>query len=87
MDFSQRFWSTGVTETATPMSHLKQLASLLARLNTIDEEIAALIGRPAGRGSVGEWIAQEIFKVKLAKTRIRGASTAGLQTVRWPERR
>ena len=49
------------------MSHLKQLASLLARRNTIDEEIAALIGRPASLGSVGEWIAQEIFKVKLAQ--------------------
>ena len=45
------------------MSHLEQLASLLARRNTIDEEIAALIDRPAIKGHVGEWIAQEIFKV------------------------
>ena len=45
------------------MSHLEQLASLLARRNAIDEEIAALIDRPAIKGHVGEWIAQEIFKV------------------------
>ena len=50
------------------MSNLEQLASLLARRNTIDEKIAALIDRPALRGPIGEWIAQEIFKVKLAKS-------------------
>ena len=41
------------------MSHLKQLASLLARRNAIDEKIAALIGRPAISGHVGEWIARK----------------------------
>ena len=35
---------------------LEQLASLLARRNAIDEQIAALIGRPALRGPVGEWM-------------------------------
>ena len=47
---------------------LEQLASLLARRNAIDEEIADLIDRPALRGPIGEWIAQEIFTVKLAKS-------------------
>ena len=47
------------------MSNLEQLASLLARRNAIDEEIAALIDHPAIRDHVGEWIAQEIFAVKL----------------------
>ena len=50
------------------MSHLKQLASLLARRNAIDEDISALIDHPALRGPIGEWIAQEIFKVTLAKS-------------------
>ena len=50
------------------MSNLKPLASLLARRNAIDEKIVALIDRPAIRGHIGEWIAQEIFKVKLAKS-------------------
>ena len=49
------------------MSNLKQLASHLARRNAIDEKITALIGRPAIRGHVGEWIAQEIFGVTLAE--------------------
>ena len=51
------------------MSNLKQLSSLLVRRNAIDEKITALIGRPAIRGHVGEWIAQEIFKVKAGKIR------------------
>ena len=49
------------------MSNLKQLASLLVRRNAIDEKITALIDRPAIRGHVGEWIAQEIFGVTLAE--------------------
>ena len=52
------------------MSNLEQLALLLARRNAIDEEIAAL-DRPAIRGHVGEWIAQEIFEVTLEKSATR----------------
>lgn len=50
------------------MGHLKQLASLVARRNAIDNKIAALIDRPAITGHVGEWIAQEIFHVKLEES-------------------
>ena len=49
------------------MSTLKQLASHLAERNDIDKEIADLIRRPAIRGHIGEWIAQEIFRVTLEK--------------------
>ena len=63
------------------MSNLEQMASLLAERNPIDEKIGALIGRPAGRGCVGEWIAQEIFGVTLeedaAKRCIDGCFTDG----------
>ena len=52
------------------MSNLEQLASLLARRNAIDEEIGALVGRPAIRGHVGEWIAHEIFGVTLEESAI-----------------
>ena len=41
---------------------------MLARQNVIDKEIAALIRRPALRGHVGEWIARQIFGVKLEKS-------------------
>jgi len=44
------------------------MASLLARRNAIDEEIATLIGRPAVAGHVPEWIAQRIFGVTLVGT-------------------
>ena len=52
------------------MSNLEQLASLLARRNAIDDEIAALVDRPATRGHVGEWIAREIFGVTLASNAV-----------------
>ena len=54
------------------MTNLEQLASLLVRRNAIDEEIAALIRRPAIRGHIGEWIAQEIFRVKLEPANRKG---------------
>ena len=38
--------------------------------NDIDEKIAALIGRPASRGHLGEWIAHEIFGVTLAESAV-----------------
>ena len=59
---------TAVTEIATAMNNLKLLASLLTRRNALDEKIVVLIDHPAIRGHIGEWIAQEIFKVKLAKS-------------------
>ena len=49
------------------MNNLKLLASRLTRRNAIDEKIVVLIGRPAIRGHIGEWIAQEIFRVTLEK--------------------
>ena len=55
------------------MSNLEQLASLLARRNAIDEEIVALIGRPAIRGHVGEWIAL-VEKFREQKRRLGVAS-------------
>ena len=50
---------------------LEQLASLLARRNAIDEEIAALINRPAIMGHAGEWIAQKIFGLTLEESAAR----------------
>ena len=50
---------------------LERLAALLERRNDIDEDIADLIGRPALRGPVGEWIAQESFRVKLEENAAR----------------
>lgn len=50
------------------MGRLERLASLLESRNDIDEKIAALIGRPAGRGNIGEWIARAIFGVTLEES-------------------
>jgi hypothetical protein len=44
---------------------LHRLADLLRRRNAIDAEIAALIGRPAERGHIGEFIAAAVFDIAL----------------------
>lgn len=45
---------------------LTHLANLLTRRNTIDDEIAAVIGRPALVGHLGEFIASCVFDIELA---------------------
>ncbi len=46
-------------------SDLRRLADLLRRYNEIGDAIAAVIGRPAERGHVGEYIAARIFDITL----------------------
>jgi hypothetical protein len=46
-------------------TQIAQLADLLLARNAIDERIAAIIGRPALLGHLGEWIASEVFDVAL----------------------
>lgn len=44
---------------------IQRVASLIARRNAIDAEIASSIGRPALIGHLGEWIAAEVFDIDL----------------------
>jgi hypothetical protein len=44
---------------------LVQLARLLRKRNIIEREIAQLIGRPAERGHIGEFIASRVFDIEL----------------------
>jgi len=44
---------------------LERLADLISRMNQINEEIAALIGRPALQGHIGEYIASRVFNIEL----------------------
>lgn len=46
-------------------SDLRKLAALLARRNEIENEISALIGRPALTGHVSEYIAAAVFEIEL----------------------
>ncbi len=48
-----------------PTPHLAQLAELIKTRNAVDQEIAALIGRPAHAGHVGEYIAAAVFDIAL----------------------
>lgn len=43
----------------------RQLSSLLKKLNHIEAEIAQIIGRPAERVHIGEFVASEIFDIEL----------------------
>jgi hypothetical protein len=47
------------------MDSLEQLAILLRQYNAIGKEIASLIGRPAQIGHAGEFIAAQIFDIRL----------------------
>jgi hypothetical protein len=47
------------------MSELDRLAELIRQRNAIDSEIAAIIGRPAHAGHIGEYVAAAIFQIDL----------------------
>ncbi len=47
---------------------LERLADLLRRHNASGDEIAHLIGRPAERGHVGEYVASRIFGITLERS-------------------
>jgi len=47
---------------------LKRLGDLLRRYNKIGDAIAGVIGRPAERGHVGEYIAAQIFNIALERS-------------------
>ena len=44
---------------------LRRLASLIGQRNRVDGEIAAIIGRPAHAGHIGEFVAAAIFEIEL----------------------
>lgn len=47
------------------MDRLRGIADLVRRRNAIHREMAALVGRPASSGHVGEWIASQVFGIAL----------------------
>lgn len=49
------------------MTELEQIAHLLRARNEIDAGIASVIDRPMTAGHLGEWIAAQIFDIKLEK--------------------
>src|SRR3954471_1765925 len=51
---------------ATVSSDLAVLTDLLRHRNEIDRQIAGLIGRPAERGHLGEFIASRLFGIRIA---------------------
>lgn len=55
------------------MDVMKRLASLLKERNDIDYGIAEIVGRPAEKGHVGEYIASKVFGLELESS----ATTAG----------
>ncbi|HVB72567.1 MAG TPA: hypothetical protein VNE38_03330 [Ktedonobacteraceae bacterium] len=56
------------------MDDLTLLADLLKKRNAIDEQIAALIRRPAQTGHIGEYIASAIFGIRLHQSASHGSS-------------
>ena len=50
------------------MNNLKKLSNLLSKRNLIEGEIGKIIGRPAITGHLGEYIASNIFDIKLSES-------------------
>jgi len=44
---------------------LDRLAGLLRQRNTLDADIASILGRPMTSGHAGEWIASHVFDIQL----------------------
>lgn len=44
---------------------LELLAALIKQRNAVDKDISEIIGRPAERGHIGEFVAAEIFDIEL----------------------
>lgn len=55
------------------MNDLPRLAELVRTRNAVDAEIAAVVGRPALIGHVGEYIAANIFGIELEGSAARKA--------------
>ncbi len=53
------------------MNEMEQLANLIKKRNMLENEITALIGRPAQIGHIGEYIAAEVFKIALEESAAR----------------
>ena len=49
----------------TEHGELRRLASLLKQRNAVDREIAVVLGRPAHAWHIGEFVAAEIFDIRL----------------------
>ena len=50
------------------MSELEKLAALIRERNLLEERIFEIIGRPASIGHLGEYIAREVFDIRLAES-------------------
>ncbi|HJQ02228.1 MAG TPA: hypothetical protein VJ851_11545 [Jatrophihabitans sp.] len=44
---------------------IREVAALIGSRNAIDEQIGAIVGRPALAGHLGEWVAAQIFDIAL----------------------
>lgn len=66
----RRLWKrVSVAETSSD-TQLVTLAELIRRKNEVDNEIAALVNRPAQLGHVGEFIAARVFGIRLHPTAV-----------------
>src|SRR4051812_12722331 len=79
---SRRLSAQDAKRTREIMNSLEELARLIKARTVIDNQIAALLGRPAERGHTGEYIAAAIFSITLEKSAANkgsdGIFTAGL---------
>ena len=59
---------------------LARLASLIRYRNAVENEMAAIMGRPAHPGHIGEFVASKIFDIELAKSAVNKGSNGHFTT-------
>lgn len=62
--------ASSVTLNAVSSDDLKLLAASIQRRNEADAAIARIIGRPAEKGHIGEFIASRIFGIELSESAV-----------------
>jgi hypothetical protein len=58
------------TKEGDSLNELTQLSDLLRQHNLITTQIAHVIGRPAERGHIGEYIASKVFEITLSSSAV-----------------
>lgn len=59
---------------------LKRMSMLLKERNAVDGEVASVIGRPAERGHIGEYVASRIFDIDLHDSAVHKGSDGTFRT-------
>ena len=59
---------------------LAEMAALLRERNALDARLGQIVGRPPGKGHLGEWITSQIFDIQMETSASRRATDGQFRT-------